>query len=266
MILPLHFKISNIVRWSLRNCSLMLFRSIIDRLLGSNESHEADSGASVTSCVSYERHKGLLDIMSDLLRNATSESNFNTDSHSALVHFPGLAAPHEAIFPILDLLRRAPPPNKDRERFRHSLLKAVDSAQWQVRYVASKTYASLFCYSALQEQVALLCFGPESRRNAIQGRLLCIRWILETRYAIAADRTSRAFERPDKTSSQLQVPQNFAKMVMEHLQSTFCKISDESLPCLVKATYLDVMQVLGEGMLRTLSEPSHARPATTEPH
>lgn len=146
-----------------------MFRGLIDRLLGSNEKLDGalSPAFGVVSRLSYDRYPGLLDLALKLLGHAPSESADH--QHTSAV---------EAIFPVLDLLRRAPPPAAQRQHIRHLILKAVGSRHWHVRELASRTYAASIDPSELTESITSLLAHIELTQNELHGRLLGVRHLI----------------------------------------------------------------------------------------
>ena len=157
----------------------MLFRSLIDRLLGSNESFDDASDNVARSRLSYDRYPGLMNMVWQLLRDSLSQQMVSESVRSGANEE---MATHEALFPILDLLRRAPPVTADREELRPYILKAAGTAQWHIRDIASRTYATLYEPLAFLENVAILAPSVILRHNETHGRLLCLGALLKSHF------------------------------------------------------------------------------------
>ena len=81
--------------WAIRNCGLMLFRAVIDRLLGTNDAYVEDEVATKRR-VDFEHHQDLLELVIGLLSTAPTSMN------------SGEGARNEGVFPALQLLQRLP--------------------------------------------------------------------------------------------------------------------------------------------------------------
>jgi len=157
--------------WAIRNCGLMLFRGLIDRLLGTSESlDDSTRGFATSSRLSWENYAGLLGLLANLLK-PLSKINASSDEHADA---PVVA---ERIFPILDLLKKALPPSSYREGLRASMLTASGSSHWHVRDIAARTYAATATLDDVVVEVGALLGNPFISQNTFHGRLLCVRYM-----------------------------------------------------------------------------------------
>jgi hypothetical protein len=152
--------------WAIRNCGLMLFRALIDRLLGTTTSHYwSDNVAAKTSKFSFADAPDLLDIIVKLLQPDPSPDL----SSSAF----------ESVFPALKLIQRIPLPEGRRSNSRDLVLQLCGSSHWHLRELAAKTYLTLLDTKDSAKAVAELLPTLSLPQNAIHGRLLCIRYLVE---------------------------------------------------------------------------------------
>ncbi|KAJ4334469.1 hypothetical protein N0V95_009156 [Ascochyta clinopodiicola] len=163
--------------WPIRNCSLMLFKALIERLLGSSEAQDwKEQDRAKTSRFSYENYPSLLSILSDLLDPAgplkqtlenTSESSNPFDLHGA-----------EGVFPALQILRQARPPTNELGPVRTSVEKLLASPHWHMRDMAARTVVSLLpsheVYDAAFEMLRSGC----SSSNQRHGVLLAVKYMM----------------------------------------------------------------------------------------
>ncbi|TID14586.1 HEAT repeat protein-like protein [Venturia nashicola] len=90
--------------WAIRNCGAMLFRAVIDRLLGSTDSqNHDDDGEFKTARITYNDYPKLLDIITELLRPASDA-------------FERIDGALESVFPALKIIQRMPPPEHEQKR------------------------------------------------------------------------------------------------------------------------------------------------------
>lgn len=165
-------RIPNGSRWSIRNAGLMLFRSLIDRLLGSFELNNlSNEYTSKSSRLSYKRYPGILDMMQSILKSSLERLD---------------RAATEGLFPVLDLLRRKPPSGPERQVFQRIILRAAGSPQWHVRTMAARAFASLGeADTALQQSLEIIFRDGNLSHNVVHGRLLCAYhccklWLMQT--------------------------------------------------------------------------------------
>jgi hypothetical protein len=148
--------------WAIRNCGLMLFRSLIDRLLGSTESQNlAESGKASVSKVSWPDYPALQQIVMQLLEEPEDTLALN----SAI----------ERVFPALKIIQRIPPPDHLRTNIRNRVLAFAASSHWHVRLMAARTFASLL--SSSDDAMDVACEMLEDcsdTQNKLHGRLLCV--------------------------------------------------------------------------------------------
>jgi len=147
----------------------MLFRGLIDRLLGTSELLEDDKDRFATSSrLAWESYPEFLDLLVELLEPLDKMLPTGDESDAAV---PAAA---ERIFPILDLLKKALPPASYRQTFRKSMLAACNSSHWHVRDIAARTYAATSSLEQAVEEVKTLVHKPASSQNDLHGQLLCV--------------------------------------------------------------------------------------------
>jgi hypothetical protein len=154
--------------WAIRNCGLMLFRALIDRLLGSADSQNwsDDTITPSTARISYDDFPELLDIVLNLLRPGADQLSMAT---SAL----------ESVFPALKLIQRIPPPSTRRDEVRELILRLCGSSHWHVRDMAARTYATLAPPADSMGLAMALLPNLKLSQNLVHGRLLCILWLVK---------------------------------------------------------------------------------------
>lgn len=150
--------------WAIRNCGLMLFRAVIDRLLGTSEAHFDDSTASHKR-ISLEHYPEVLDVVFELLA-----PRVGSEGDTVIAN--------EGVFPALQLLQHSRVPNNTLEKFKLAVSKLTGNSSWHVRNKAAKAFASLVEpeYAALE--AAALLETPWREHNSLHGALLCTRYII----------------------------------------------------------------------------------------
>jgi hypothetical protein len=151
--------------WGIRNCGLMLFRAVIDRLLGTNDAYVEDEVATKRR-VDFEHHQDLLELVIGLLSTApTSMSS-------------GEGARNEGVFPALQLLQRAHMPESKRTEVQVAVFALTASPSWHVRDKAARTYASFVPLETTSVVLEQLLAGPKNDHNALHGALLCAMYLI----------------------------------------------------------------------------------------
>jgi hypothetical protein len=150
--------------WAIRNCGLMLFRAVIDRLLGTSEAHLDDS-SELAKPISLAEQPEVLHVLIDILTDATSGGDQNSSRY-------------EGVFPSLQLVQQARIPEHSRNQIKDAVVVLTASPRWHVRDKAARTYASLVDLpDALLEAAVMLETGIISH-NSFHGRLLAARYII----------------------------------------------------------------------------------------
>lgn len=151
--------------WGIRNCGLMLFRAVIDRLLGTNDAYVEDEVATKRR-VDFEHHQDLLELVIGLL--STAPTSMDSDE----------GARNEGVFPALQLLQRAHMPEAKRTEVQIAVYALTASPSWHVRDKAARTYASFVPVETTSVMLEELLAGPRSDRNALHGSLLCAMYLI----------------------------------------------------------------------------------------
>jgi len=161
----------------------MLFRALIDRLLGNNDVKDwTDEAPSVkTSRISYEIHGSLLEIFTKLLQPKSTD----------LKMLPSSAI--EGVFPALQILQRAPPSPQAASGLLPLALQLTDSSHWHLRDMAARTYARLISpndYAKAVEDIRGITF---SNHNQLHGALLCVHYLIKAELQQTARVLSETF-------------------------------------------------------------------------
>lgn len=163
--------------WPIRNCSLMLFKALIERLLGSDEAQDwKERERSRTSRFSYSNYPSLVGILTNLLNpegplkqsiEQAPDSGSPMDLHGA-----------EGVFPALQILRQAKPPEKALEPIKASVVTLLGSPHWHLRDMAARTVVSLQHASQLRATAFALLQEKIESHNLHHGKLLTVKYML----------------------------------------------------------------------------------------
>ncbi|KAG9956955.1 hypothetical protein KCU61_g9462, partial [Aureobasidium melanogenum] len=148
--------------WAVRNSGLMLFRALIDRLIGTNDAF-SDEDTHTQSRLSEEAITSLMRVVLQLL---TTDADVNQ-------------AKAEVVFPALQLLQRVQPPSSLTEDIQTSVLGLASSRQWLVRDKAAKTYSTLVPGRDRVTRVEELIRHKARSQNEAHGVLITIKYLIE---------------------------------------------------------------------------------------
>jgi hypothetical protein len=155
----------------------MLFKALIERLLGSNEAQDwKERDRAKTSRFSYDNYPSLVGILSDLLdpNGPLKQSLENTPENSSPLDLHGA----EGVFPALQILRQARPPEDVLEPIVKSVEKLLASPHWHLRDMAARTVVSLRPSHQLYDVVLSLLSTSPASHNSRHGTLLTVKYML----------------------------------------------------------------------------------------
>lgn len=167
--------------WAIRNCGLLLLRSLIDCLFGTNESKASMEAGwdGRTTRISYGKFPALPAVLVHLLEMGQQQS---ADPAGVLL---GTRTTAESVFPALDIIRRAGPPEAARDRLYATIAWYLGSRIWHVREIAARTLCSFLLKPGWLDAVAALIAGSgsgsdsEGSANKLHGALLTLKFLLE---------------------------------------------------------------------------------------
>ncbi|KUI65581.1 tRNA (cytidine(32)-2'-O)-methyltransferase non-catalytic subunit TRM732 [Cytospora mali] len=162
--------------WAIRNCALLLLRSLMDNLFGTNETKSSmESGwDGKTLRISYTKYSSLPPILLNLLQSGQQAMEPGTLTQSSAA---------ESVFPALDIIRRAGPPESHRDELYTLIATYLGSRQWHVREIAARTLCSFFMNEEWLSSIQRLLEESRSSANRMHGTLLTIKFFLERKYA-----------------------------------------------------------------------------------
>lgn len=166
--------------WAIRNCGLLLLRSLIDALFGTNESKVATEagwdGRSIK--LSYDKYPALPALLLKLLDADTRL----LDKASA----PKISSV-ESMFPALDIIRRAGPPSTHRDEIFQSVSKHLGAKVWHVREIAARTICTLLLHNDWLPSVVKLIENSTKSTNRLHGVLMAVKFVLDRRFALSPE-------------------------------------------------------------------------------
>lgn len=155
----------------------MLFKALIERLLGSSEAQDwKERDRAKTSRFSYDNYPSLVSMLSKLLNpegplkqsiETTPDSSSPFDLHGA-----------EGVFPALQILRQARPPDASLEPIVASVGKLLASPHWHLRDMAARTVVSLRSTHQLYSATTALLRDGDGSHNLQHGTLLAVKYMI----------------------------------------------------------------------------------------
>ncbi|KAI1816773.1 hypothetical protein GGS20DRAFT_593980 [Poronia punctata] len=169
--------------WAIRNCGLILLRSLIDSLFGTTENKIAMEAGwdGRTVRIAYHKFEALPSLLVNLLELGKKSSGMTMGTQTA-----------EAVFPALDIIRRAGPPEAYRTRLYDIISWYLGSHIWHVREIAARTLCSLLLTPTWLESVGRLITSTGGSSNKLHGALLTVRFLLERLLQVMPEQLSEA--------------------------------------------------------------------------
>ena len=135
--------------WSVRNCSIMLFTALQNRLFGRKK---------MSARVFFSRFKGIREILIKILKSSIAEGNLET------------------LFPVLTILSKleANPGYDGLDEFKPLLRVCFATKYWKIREAAARAMPALIT-DPNQEAVSLLETCSIKNQNKMHGHLLAIK-------------------------------------------------------------------------------------------
>ncbi|EXA49967.1 hypothetical protein NW761_000836 [Fusarium oxysporum] len=162
--------------WAIRNCGLILLRSLIDCLFGSHQSKALMEAGwdGKANRIAYHRYPSLPRTLLHLLESG----------HQMMASIAASSAAAESVFPALDIIRRAGPPEVLREELQIHIAKYLASPVWHVREIAARTLCSCLLHAKWLDTITSI--AAESVRsqignvqNHVHGVLLALKYIVD---------------------------------------------------------------------------------------
>ncbi|CAK7270737.1 hypothetical protein SEPCBS57363_004254 [Sporothrix epigloea] len=178
--------------WAIRNCGLLFLRSLIDCLFGTGESKASlESGwDGRTIRISYNKYPTLPSVLLSLLRTDATPDDAASASDRGHLQIRSQQAAAESVFPALDIIRRAGPPESHYTELYNAVVSYLGSHLWHVREMAARTVCSFLVvnskWAAAIQRLFLDKFALSSS-NRWHGLLMTVRFVLERVASISGD-------------------------------------------------------------------------------
>lgn len=158
--------------WAIRNCALLLLHALIATLFGTTESKASmETGwDGRTLRLSYTKYSTLPPILLSLLQSGQRAMEPSTLAQSSAA---------ESVFPALEIIRRAGPPESHRDELYGYITRYLGSRQWHVREIAARTLCSFLLGGDWLTSVKALLEESRSSANMLHGTLLAVKFFLE---------------------------------------------------------------------------------------
>lgn len=172
--------------WAIRNCGLILIRSLIDNLIGTNDSKAViESGwDGKANRISYQKYETLPHVLLNLLKSG----------HEMMTSAASESMRAESVFPALEIIRRSGPPDALRGEIQTHIALYLASPVWHVREMAARTLCSCLLHEGWLENIrarlaeAMDSTTKPSTLNHIHGVLLTLKFVLERLGEVSPDR------------------------------------------------------------------------------
>lgn len=155
----------------------MLFKALIERLLGSDEAQDwKERDRAKTSRFSYDNYPSLVTILLDLLKPNGNRKIMDTpETGSSPLDLHGA----EGVFPALQILRQARPPPEYISKMQELVKELIPSPHWHMRDMAARTYVSLCSPNEGAEALGLILDNAPASHNGQHGTLLVVKYLLK---------------------------------------------------------------------------------------
>jgi hypothetical protein len=180
--------------WAIRNCGLILLRSLIDSLLGTQESKSMIEAGwdGKASRIPYHKYPTLPSVLLNLVKAG----------HQMMTPTAGTTVGAESVFPALDIIRRGGPPELLRDELEVHIATYLSSPVWHVRDIAARTLCSCLLHdhwlSSIDRLVQAYARDQTSNaRNHAHGLLLTLRSVFERQSEVAAWRVRCRYKNSD---------------------------------------------------------------------
>lgn len=237
--------------WAIRNCGLILLRSLIDCLFGSHQSKATMEAGwdGKANRIPYHRYPSLPKVLLNLLKSG----------HQMMAATAASSAAAESVFPALDIIRRAGPPELLREELQVHIAKYLASPVWHVREIAARTLCSCLLHDLWLDTIISL--AAESVRspignvqNHVHGVLLSLKYIIDRLSEVMPEQLQRKIYIPNEREQLLtDFPGDTPKLsgfLIEYWREIQSLDSPE-----IPAAYLEVVN-----LVRVLPRPKGVAP------
>jgi hypothetical protein len=207
-------------------------------LLGTGESKASiESGWDGHSVrISYNKYPTLPGVILGLLRSADETLDQASQSGAA-----------EAVFPALDIIRRAGPPAENRHELRKHIEGYLGSRLWHVREIAARTLCSFLLQGNWAQEIGKLLTASGNSTNRLHGTLLTARFVVERKADLGVDLTAGKLRRClppiDLRTNHALLDSESVEAFLGHLtgrQDAFKRCAE------LQAEYLEILNLLAK--------------------
>ncbi|CDK25785.1 unnamed protein product [Kuraishia capsulata CBS 1993] len=163
--------------WSIRNCAVMLFTALQNRLFGTK--NVAEGLSSISARLFFSRFKNVKQVLHDNLASSISKGLEKTENI-------------ETVFPILTIISRleATPGYHGLDDFKPLLQQCLQNRDWKVRENAARALPALVSQDDLTSECEFLLKTDSSKQNKLHGSLLALKELLRTHFNRNGDQKS----------------------------------------------------------------------------
>lgn len=121
-----------------------------------------------TTRLAWHKYKKLPALLVTLLKSGQTTTHASTGMTKA-----------ESVFPALDIIRRAGPPQEFKDELFGDVAWYLGSHIWHVREIAARTLCSFLLQEDWLERIKSLLTSSYSSANKLHGALLTLKFLLE---------------------------------------------------------------------------------------
>ncbi|KAK2868039.1 hypothetical protein FQN49_003220 [Arthroderma sp. PD_2] len=174
--------------WAIRNCGLMLFRSLVQRMCrrtnGVSHGFGVSADPETKQLIPFQRFPGLISLLTGLLEKGAPKTAAPSSDGSLSWE---LSIITERVFPALELIgnKFPSPSSSEDQRILESIAWQFESPVWGIRDHAARTYATLVERDDILPTALELSRAASSvwDQNILHGNALCIRYLLQRLWA-----------------------------------------------------------------------------------
>ncbi|KAH8673677.1 putative death-receptor fusion protein-domain-containing protein [Xylariales sp. PMI_506] len=180
--------------WAIRNCGLLLLRSLMDNLFGTNESKTSMEAGwdGKTTKIAWHKYTSLPALLVNLLSMGRSSIEASSEAQVMTA---------ESVFPALDIIRRAGPPENVKDILYDMVYWYIGSHIWHVREMAARTLCSFLLGEDWFKSMQKLLRESSVSANKVHGALLTFKFLLERLSDVEPDKLFKHY--PDDLAGLL---------------------------------------------------------------
>ncbi|KAI9734539.1 MAG: hypothetical protein M1834_002140 [Cirrosporium novae-zelandiae] len=164
--------------WAIRNCGMMLFKALIDRMSYNEGSGPESSIVTPSPRLSFDKYAHISKALSSLFKQRTHESS-DKNSVRGCKNMADEELMNELVFPALEIASRTKFSDDQVLAVKQKVLRDLDSNIWLIRTKASRTYAILTKEMDAVQAISEMLLFSQKTSNALHGRLICIKELIQ---------------------------------------------------------------------------------------